>query len=276
MGWLPDRPDIRDYTPAHPVIRRLAPTGVGAFPPSIDLRQYCSPIEDQGTLGSCTANAGVGLYEYMQRRATGKHLDLSRLFLYKVTRDLMRVTGDTGAFLRTTMGAMALFGAPPEEYCPYSVAAFDKEPSAFLYSFAQSFQALRYFRLDPPMATLPEVQERIKSYLFRGYAVMYGFTVYSSIWDAPGGEIPYPGAGEIVEGGHAIVIVGYDDTKTIKGSGAHSPTTTGAYRIRNSWGTGWGDQGYGWMPYEYVLTGLADDFWAMTKAEWVETGQFKE
>jgi C1A family cysteine protease len=54
-----------------------------SLPSKQDLRKCCSPIEDQGQLGSCTANAGVGLVEYFERRAYGKHIDASRLVLYK-------------------------------------------------------------------------------------------------------------------------------------------------------------------------------------------------
>lgn len=58
----------------------------------------------------------------------------------------------------------------------------------------------------------------------------------------------------------------------IQGSMSGDP---GPLLIRNSWGTGWGDAGYGWLPYEYVLKGLAEDFWSILKKEWVDTGEFK-
>jgi C1A family cysteine protease len=294
MGWLPDYPDFRDHTvELDELPQRLKGLGqrdsmkamlkkVGvaaapkALPPSVDLRAWCSPIEDQGALGSCTANAGAGVVEYFERRAFGRHLDASRLFLYKATRDLMHVTGDTGAFLRTTMGALVLFGIPPEEYWSYTIADFDKEPSAFCYAFAQNYQAIQYYRLDPTGTTKPTLLTRIKTNLAAGLPSMFGFTVYTSISQAAGsGKIPYPTSGEKVAGGHAIAAVGYDDALKIKNTNPGAAQTIGALLIRNSWGTGWGDHGYGWLPYDYVLNGLAVDWWSLLKNEWVDTGAFK-
>jgi C1A family cysteine protease len=294
MGWLPDYPDIRDVTfqservPSklqalgQPSVKQmLAKVGAttsapAALPTSVDLRPWCSPIEDQKTIGSCTAHAGVGLVEYFERRAFGKHLDASRLFLYKVTRNLLKWTGDTGAFLRSTMYALTLFGVPPEEYYPYNIADFDKEPSAFCYAFGQSYQAISYYRLDPPGTTRSNLLTQIKTYLANGLPSMFGFTVYSSISQANtnGGKIPYPTRGERVEGGHAIDAVGYDDNLKIKNTNVGGIETTGALLIRNSWGTGWGSAGYGWLPYKYVLDGLATDWWSLIKSEWIDTGQF--
>jgi C1A family cysteine protease len=73
--------------------------------------------------------------------------------------------------------------------------------------------------------------------------------------------------------GHAIVAVGYNDRKRIKNTKCNK-TTTGALLIRNSWGTEWGDEGYGWMPYEYVENKLALDFWSLLSMDWVDTKQF--
>ena len=292
MGWLPDYPDFRDYNidtkdvklrheklgqrPISTMLKTLKLNGkskVGASAPA-DLRTYCSKIEDQGLLGSCTANAGVGIVEYYERRAFGKHIDASRLFLYKVTRNLMKLTGDTGAHLRTTMGAMALFGVPPETYWEYKVADFDVEPSAFCYAFAQSYQAIQYFRLDPLGIPRAALLNRIKLFLKAGLPSMFGFTVYSSYTQASGdGKIPFPCRRERWVGGHAIVAVGYNDKCKIINRNC-GETKTGALLIRNSWGTGWGDHGYGWLPYEYVLQGLATDWWTVLRNEWVDTGKF--
>ncbi|MEN8192865.1 MAG: C1 family peptidase [Bacteroidota bacterium] len=294
MGWMPDYPDFRDYTVDH---KKVAPklklagqkdsiqvmlkkVGVVKSPPTIpsskDLTSWCSPIEDQKSLGSCTANAGVGLVEYFEKRSLGKHMDASRLFLYKVTRNLLNWTGDTGAYLRTTMGAMALFGVPPEKYWPYVISNFDVEPSTFLYSFARNFQTISYYRYDPPGTSRDILLARIKLHLAFGLPSMFGFTVYSSIDQASNtGKIPLPEPGESHLGGHAIVAVGYDDKMKIKNSVPGSKETKGALLIRNSWGKSWGNNGYGWLPYEYVLKWLAVDWWSVLKNEWIETGVFK-
>jgi len=303
FGWIPDLPDFRDYTADTVSIREiLLPTGLpparvipvpgtvkkagasaagrrpkpASLPASADLREWCSPVEDQRSLGSCTANAGVGAIEYYERRAFGRHIDASRLFLYKVTRNLMKMKGDTGAYLRKTMGAMVLFGVPPEEYWPYTDDGekFDKEPPAFCYAFAQNYKTIQYYRHDPPGVLPGAVLERVKAHLAGGHPSMFGFTVYSSIELADKrGAIPFPGPSERILGGHAVVAVGYDDRVKIA-TASSGGECMGALLIRNSWGKGWGDNGYGWLPYEYILHGLAEDFWSVLKKEWIDTGVF--
>ncbi len=281
MGWLPDYPSLSDYTVNHNIIKPMVLT-IGlkepikvTIPSSADLRDWFSPVENQGPLGSCTANAGVGLIEYYERRAFGKHLDASKLFLYKTTRNLLHWTGDTGAFLRTTIGAMVLFGAPPEEYWPYITDEFDKEPSAFCYAFGQNYQTIKYFRLDPKNTAKDELLKTIKSYIAHGLPSMFGFTVYDSINQAnQNGKIPYPCPGDKIAGGHAVVAVGYDDNMKIRNTNCGGETT-GAIFIRNSWGSEWGENGYGWLPYDYIINGLAIDWWSILKKEWVDTGEFK-
>jgi len=280
-GWLPPMPDLRDYTREQKeIITMSKKLGINDknlnAPASTDLRQWCSPVENQGKLGSCTAHAGVAIVEYFEKRAFGKHIEGSRLFLYKTTRNLMQVTGDAGGWLRCTMGALVLCGVPGEKYWPYKIAEFDKEPDAFVYSLADNYEAVKYFCHDPMSnkQSYTAVLDSVKKYLEAGIPSMFGFWGFPSFdnSDTKGG-IPYPAEGEKAEWGHAIAAVGYDDSKRIRNL-TDNKETTGALLIRNSWGREWGEKGYGWLPYEYILNGLALDFWSLISMEWVDTGQF--
>lgn len=160
LGYIPDVPKAEDYTDQHPelkklfdrtAVRRVAAAGdsAPALVALVDLRASFSPVEDQGSLGSCTANAAVGLLEYFEKRASGRYVDASRLFVYKTERDLLGWTGDTGAYLRTAMEALVLFGAPPERYWAYDPrppstnTRYDVEPPAFCYAFGANYQAIQ-------------------------------------------------------------------------------------------------------------------------------------
>jgi C1A family cysteine protease len=280
-GWLPPMPDLRDYTEYQKEVKAISKklgieTGKMKVATSVDLRQWCSPIDNQGNLGSCTAHAGIGIIEYYEKKAFNKHIEGSRLFLYKVTRNLMQVKGDTGAWLREVMAALALCGVPDEKYWPYKVADFDKEPDPFVYSIADNYEAVKYFSHDPQGAKIPfpDVLASVKKYLEAGIPSMFGFWGFPSYQDSDViGGIPYPGEGEKAKWGHAIVAVGYDDTKKIKNLKSGN-VTTGALLIRNSWGAAWGDKGYGWLPYDYVLYNVASDFWSLLGMDWVDSGQF--
>ncbi|MEE9555393.1 MAG: C1 family peptidase [candidate division Zixibacteria bacterium] len=285
-GWLPPLPDFRDFNDGHKELKELKkklkiPDTVNtlkAFPGQVDLRQWCSPIENQGSLGSCTAQAGVGIVEYFENRAFKKHIDGSRLFVYKTTRNLMGVSGDTGAWLRNTMGALALCGVAPEKYWPYTDQSpqFDEEPTSFVYSVADNYEAIKYFCHDPQGQNIPpdQVLKKVKLFLAFGIPSMFGFYGFSSANQSNvKGGIPFPCPGERAQWGHAIVAVGYNDNLEITNKMCRKKTK-GALLFRNSWGAGWGDKGYGWLPYDYILNRIALDFWSLLNMEWVETGQF--
>ena len=280
-GWLAPLPDLRDFTVRNPEIRAFGKKlelQVKNKPPKtkVDLRKWCSPVEDQLQLGSCTANAAAGIVEYFEKRAYGKHLEASRLFLYKTTRNLMQVTGDTGAWLRDTMEALVLTGVPDEKYWPYNVKDFDKEPGSFVYSVAGNYHGVKYFCHDPQGLDVPseKVLASVKEYLGAGIPSMFGFWGFQSFEESEKpGEIPFPCDGESAQWGHAVVAVGYDDSRKIKNTKCNS-TTNGALLIRNSWGGAWGNNGYGWLPYDYVLNRLALDFWSLLEMGWVDSGEF--
>jgi C1A family cysteine protease len=280
-GWLPPRPDLRDYTTENleikPILKKLNIKSLkAAIASSIDLREFCSQVENQGTLGSCTANAGVGIIEYFEKRAFNNHIEASRLFLYKTTRNLMQSQGDTGEWLRYTMGALVLCGVPSEKYWPYDITKFDVEPDAFLYSIANNYQPVKYFCHDPLgyKIPFPEVLDSVKKYLTAGIPSMFGFWGFASFDKSDiKGAIPYPAEGESAQWGHAVVAVGYDDNKSIVNL-TNNKSTKGALLIRNSWGKEWGDRGYGWLPYDYVLNNLALDFWSLISMQWIDSKEF--
>jgi hypothetical protein len=216
-----------------------------AQPNIVDLRQYCSPIEDQGQLGSCTGNAIAGAIELLDKRA-GKNLDVSRLYIYYYERLLEgTINYDSGAYIRDGMRAVYNYGAPLESLWPYDITKFKMAPN----SSATTDGAKRKVTLYQAIANHQGCLDALAS----GYPVVIGFNVYTSFESATvarTGVMPYPKTSrERLLGGHAVLLVGYDKTRQV-------------YIVRNSWGTSWGDRGYFYMPFQVIQnTQMSSDFW---------------
>jgi C1A family cysteine protease len=269
FGWLPSVPDFRDYLPDAPgaseLLRRLGDSPASAArATSIDLRDYFVEVSDQLSLGSSSAHACAGLVQYFERRAHGRLLRPSRLFLYQNGLRLAGNSGDCGVDLRTTFKAMITCGIPPERYWPYEVARLGERPDAFLYCFHEPYRAIRYVRLDGPNATGAQCLQTVKSFLAAGFPAAFGFAVPDSLTDD--GNIPYRPTFNSSLGGQAMLAVGYDD-RWLRGS-------RGALLVRSSWGPSWGEEGYGWLPYAYAEEGLAIDFFTLVHPSWIESGEF--
>jgi C1A family cysteine protease len=237
-GWVPDLPDQRDflYTAPTPVQRSI--------PPKMDLSSRCPPIYDQGQLGSCTANAIAAAIEFDQK----KKFVPSRLFIYYNERDMEGTIGsDSGAQIRDGIKSVATLGAPPERLWPYDISKFEEKPSDAAFSAAKADLVVLYQRLIQDIDTM-------RGCIASGFPFVFGFTVYQSFESAAvakSGQLNMPKFDEKIIGGHAVMAVGYDDSKR-------------TFLIRNSWGTGWGKKGYFTMPYSYLTSSkLASDFWTI-------------
>jgi len=246
-GWLPDLPDHRDHLFAVPH------TIAANLPTSVDLRPKCPPVLDQGQLGSCTANALANAHLFNQMAQTGGTDALpSRLFIYWNERDLEgSVKSDSGAQIRDGIKVLAKLGAPPESLWPYDIAKFTIKPPAAAYKSGLTHQAVDYQRVTQ---SLPQ----LKGTLAAGFPFVFGFAVYESFESeavAKSGIVPMPSPTERSLGGHAVMAVGYDDSKQV-------------FRVENSWGPGWGQKGFFTIPYAYLGSAeLASDFWTIRLVE---------
>ncbi len=244
-GWVPDLPDYRDVL--YRAVRAIPP----ALPPAVDLRSNCSRIENQGRLGSCTANALVGALEFLEIRDGFPPTDLSRLFLYYNERVIENsIASDSGAMLRDGIKTLVKEGVCTEKRWPYLISRFARKPTEQCYREAQDHQITSYQRIL-------ELNEMLAC-LAEGFPFAFGFAVYES-FETPSvkktGIVQMPQPGERMIGGHAVLAVGYT-------------TKDRRFLVRNSWGTGWGQKGYFTMPFEYLDDrALSDDFWVIRRGE---------
>jgi C1A family cysteine protease len=256
LGWIRDLPDHRDslYSAPSAVLQKL--------PPKVDLRAHCPSVYDQGHIGSCTANAIAGVIQYDRLKA-GEKPDFvpSRLFIYFNERAIEHTVAlDNGAQIRDGIKSVAKLGVCPEAEWPYKDVPADpathlfppgapetQTPDSRAREDALKYKVISYMRLNQSLG-------QFKGCLADGYPFVLGFTVYTSLWDSNGDpktEVPLPSGNDTVDGGHAVMAVGYDDG-------------TSRFTIRNSWGDKVQDHGYFYMPYAYLTDpSLAGDFWTI-------------
>jgi C1A family cysteine protease len=243
--WKPDMPDFRDHLfHKHPMFVRGA-----ELPASVDLRPKMPPVFDQGELGSCTGNAIAGALSYLEYRDNDATFDISRLFIYYQERVIEdTVAWDEGAEIRDGIKACANVGYCAETLWPYDPTQFAVKPPDTAYADATAHKISEYMRA----VELIDYQTALAA----GLPVAFGFTVYDSFQSdevAQTGVVPMPAKSESSLGGHAVLMVGYDDASQ-------------RVIVRNSWGSAWGQGGYFTLPYAYVTDRtLSDDFWVITK-----------
>lgn len=242
LNWRPDLPDFRDK-----IYKPVSWRPWFLLPKRVDLRPYCSGIEDQGPLGSCTGNAIAGALEFLEVRKGMKYTDISRLFIYYNERVYINeVREDSGAYIRDGIKSIRKIGAAAEAVWPYDIDKFADKPSDMAYADAAARKFNSYHRI----LTLGGMM----NCLAEGFPFVFGFTVYSSFMSADvasTGVVSMPKPWEREEGGHAVMAVGYDRKKR-------------HFIVRNSWGADWGQSGYFTMPFDYLADrNLSDDMWTV-------------
>lgn len=253
FGWRPDLPDHRDFLvepPARDLIEEITKV------PKLDLSvlPFMPSIWNQGQLGSCTAHSVGVAYEFAAHASGHPEIGTpSRLFIYYGERVIEHsVNDDAGAEIRDGFKVLSQ-GVPPETDWPYDISKFAVAPPLQAVEDAPKHLTTVYKRVG-------QTVNGIKAILYGsgGRPVSYGFTVYDSFESevvASTGIVPMPKPHEGVLGGHAVAIVGWDDTLSSGG-------LTGFFKVRNSWDTSWGQDGYFWMPYSYIVSHrLCSDFW---------------
>jgi C1A family cysteine protease len=241
-GWVPDLPDPRDLMYAAPL------ETLQALPIKIDLRNQCPRISDQGNLGSCTANAIAGAFQFEQKKQSVKDFAPARLFIYYNERKMEgTINQDSGARIRDGIKSVAQVGVCPETDWPYDITKFVGPPPSSCFQDAAKSKLVTYHRVAQSLS-------QVRACLASGYPFVFGFTVYESFESAQvakTGEVPMPSSSEQQVGGHAVMAVGYDDAPQ-------------RFIVRNSWGSSWGINGYCTMPYAYLSDHqYSSDFWTI-------------
>lgn len=209
-------------------------------------------VYDQGQIGSCTANAAGSMYSWVVKNQNRQLFIPSRLFLYYNTRELHgTIQSDSGASLRNTMQALRNNGVCAETNWSYLYERLFIKPTIECYQEGETRQALSYAAVGISLVSMKNVLQTRPFIL--------GILIYSSFYHpsvAKTGVVPMPNTQkERLLGGHAILVIGYDDRRK-------------AFICRNSWGTSWGAKGDFYLPYDYATNRrLSFDGWVLYTAE---------
>lgn len=215
------------------------------LPVKIDYTDEMTPVRNQGNEGTCVAFASVvGVKEYQDAKEYKKNLGLSPRYLYSLCKKNDGSPEEEGTYPRVAMKMLLKYGTPPESYWPYRPHQKDK-PKAGADKAAVKYKVTAYARLKT-------VLEMKRSLAVNG-PYLAGVDVYESWFTKKAqdsGFIPMPKRSEQYQGGHAICVIGYDDSKKM-------------FKFKNSWGSGWGDKGYGYLAYDYIKQ-YCVDAWSAT------------
>ena len=247
------------------------------LPPKVDLRAFMTAVEDQKSLSSCTANAVAGAYEYLVKKYLSKKaFDVRRLFIYYNAR--LRAgyeIEDKGSHIQYAVDSLMKIGACKEETWPYDLKSVNKKPEE------NSYVAAADFKIETKKF-VPVKLEAWKQSLAEGYPIVFGTALFSSFDSCTPnkGIVSMPSPDETsrkAHGLHAMLCVGYSDIDKM-------------FIVRNSWGDKWGDKGYCYMPYEYLMSEKfnlgdcwifgrttpipdADDAWVDNKKSVIDSGK---
>jgi fibronectin type 3 domain-containing protein len=206
-----------------------------ALPTKVDLSKDMPPVGSQGMQSSCvawaTAYAAKSYQEYIEHE--WKYDDntlFSPAFIYN------QINGgvDKGSSIYDACQLMVKMGCATLDTMPYNVKNYKSKPNSQAVKEAGKYKAEKFYTIKPTEIST------IKSYLSKGYPVIFGATVYMNFNNLNKSNPVYNSKSGKSMGGHAMTLVGYDDSKY-----------GGAFKLINSWGTGWGDKGYAWIPYSF-------------------------